>query len=106
MSKPKREKNSAQRVPTTEKLAKALEQASAPAKMIERARSGYYDDYKSELAFPIRQLVEDAMRHELYDIAERAKNGDFDAQKWEGDEWMSGPEGQAILKELLKGKKP
>ena len=105
MSKQKRTKNTAQRIPTTEKLAKALEQANAPTKMIERARAGYYDDYKSELAFPIIQLVQDATRHELYTVAEQAKAGKFDGQKWEADEWAKSPEGRATFQEFM-GKMP
>ena len=89
-------------IPTTERLARALEAAGAPQDMIARARGGYYDDFKSQEIFPIRTLVEHANLHSLYDIAERAKQGEFDGTKEEGDEWMCGPEGQAIAAEFLR----
>lgn len=107
MSKQRRigQQHNPQRIPTTEKLAKALEEVHAPPLMIEQARAGHYDDYKSDLATPIVALVNDAKRNGLYSIAERAMRGDFDAQNWEGDAWAEGPEGQAIMKEFFKGMK-
>src|SRR5205823_2354062 len=57
------------RKPTTERLAEALSEARAPQKMIDRAYAGYYDEFKSELAVPIVQLVQDATRHELIVVA-------------------------------------
>ncbi len=97
MSKSKRPKQSAARIPTTEKLARALLRANAPDAMIDRARKGIYDDYKSPLATPIIALVSDAREHGLAEIAERAIAGEFEAQKWEGDAWMRSPEGQEIV---------
>lgn len=84
----------------SDKLAEALEQAGAPKDMIKRAREGYYDDFRSELADPIRQLVIDAAKCGLVGIATRARKGDFDAEKWESDEWAASDEGQAIFKEF------
>lgn len=48
-------------IPTTERLAQALEEAKDPAlrKMVELARKGHYDDFKSSLAFPLVQLAAD-----------------------------------------------
>ena len=102
MSKSKRPKQSAPRIPTTEKLARALLRANAPDAMIDRARKGIYDDYKSPLATPIIALVSDAREHGLAEIAERAIAGEFEAQKWEGDEWMRSPEGQEIVNSLIR----
>lgn len=93
------------RTPTTEKLAKALEEAGAPEEMITRARAGYYDDYKSEVATPIAYLVQDARTAGLTKIAERAANDDFAAQDWEADEWAASPDGQATFAEFYQGKK-
>lgn len=91
--------------PTTERLAVELVKAGAPPLMIEKARCGYYDDYKSELAMPIAQLVADATRAGLADIARRATDGEFDATKAESDAWARSPDGQAAFRELL-GEQP
>ena len=85
------------RVPTTEKLAEALIEVRAPGSMIQRAKEGYYDDFKSPLVFPIRELVMDAQKHNLTRIAERAEEGGFDAQDWEARLWAQSPEGRAML---------
>ena len=84
------------REPTTEKLAKALEEARAPEWMIKKARAGRYDDYKSVDPTPIHTLVQDCVKANLPKIAYRAMRGDFDAQEWEGEEWANSPEGQEI----------
>jgi hypothetical protein len=96
----------AKRKPTAEKLAEALSLAGAPKWMIDNANAGVYDDWKSPHAFPIRTLVFDAQSMGLKDIAERAKNGEFDSQKWEADEWAQSPEGRATFKEFFGRKKP
>lgn len=88
---------------TTEKLAKALQLSNAPKVMIERARAGYYDDYRSEVPDPIRTLVNDARKYHLNNIAIRAMNGEFDGQTWEGEEWAKSEEGQATFREIVQG---
>ena len=98
------EEDEQSRKPTTERLAEALSLAGASLEMIDRAVGGYYDDFKSPLAAPTIQLVSDARQAGLVDIAQRAIDGEFDAQKWESDEWAKSPEGQALFQELLKGK--
>jgi hypothetical protein len=90
--------------PTTEKLAKALEAVNAPTDMIQRARDGYYDDYKSPLAMPELQLLSDARALGLETIAQGVINGEWDATKEESDEWAASPEGQAAFSELIKPK--
>ena len=90
------------RKPTSEKLAEALSLAGAPKWMIDNANAGVYDDYKSPHAAPIMTLVFDAQSVGLKDIAERAKDGEFDAQKWEADEWAQSPEGRATFAEFFK----
>ena len=84
------------REPVSEKLARALEEARAPAWMIKKARAGDYDDYKSVDPTPIHTLVQDCRTANLPKIAYRAMRGDFDAPAWEGEEWANGPEGQEI----------
>jgi hypothetical protein len=88
--------------PTTEKLAKALEEVNAPVWMIEKARQGYYDDYKSPLAFPEMQLHQDAHVAGLESIKASVEAGEFDSTKEESDEWARSPEGQAAFAELVK----
>lgn len=90
-----------ERQPTTEKLAKALEKAGAPAEMIQRAHEGYYDDYKSDLIGPIYHLVDDANQNNLPDIASRAIAGEFDAERWEADEWFE-REGKMLFPGLCR----
>jgi len=92
----------AKRKPTTEKLAEALSLAGASKWMIDNANAGYYDDYKSPIALPIYQLVQDARAEGLMDIVHRAKNCDFDAQKWEADEWAQSPEGKLAFQEAMQ----
>ena len=75
--------------PTTERLAEALEADGAPDEMIERARTGYYDDFKSRLAMPIMQF---------------AMEGEFDSTRDEAEEWARSEEGTVVRSELL-GKK-
>lgn len=89
---------------TTAYLAAALQAAGAPPDMVTQARQGYYDDFRSPLAFPISQLVADAAKYGLTDIAERAKRGEFDATKAEADAWATSPDGQAAFRDLLEGR--
>lgn len=86
---------------STDKLVIALETFRASPEFIARARADYYHDYKGQHACPITQLVADARKAGLPEIASRAINGDFDATKEESDEWASSPEGQAVFAELL-----
>ena len=88
------------RVLTSDKLADVLVAAGAPADMVIRARAGYYDDYRSRLPTPCIQLVLDATMHGLPEIAERARNGEWDAQKWESDAWAASAEAQETLAAL------
>jgi hypothetical protein len=92
-------------IPTTERLAQDLEEAGAPAEMIERARAGYYDDYKSPLAMPEVQLLQDARAAGLTTIAEGVLEGRWDATKEEAEAWARSPDGQETFRELA-GKKP
>lgn len=74
--------------PTTERLAKALEAANAPTEMVERARAGYYDDFKSELVLPCMQLVADLGEAGLQELQQRAINGEFDSTPDESKAWF------------------
>lgn len=85
---------------TTERLAAALKAAGAPADMVLRAIAGHYDDYKSPSATPIVDLVGDCVRHGLHAIAERARNGEFDATTEETEAWARSPEGVGAIQGL------
>lgn len=86
---------------TSDKLAEALIHAKAPQIMIERARSGMYDDFKSDLPLPLHALVDDAKQYHLNNIALRAMNGEFDAEQWEADAWAISAEGQEAFQQIL-----
>ena len=88
-----------ERIPTSEKLALAMEAAGVPAHIISKARNADYDDYRSDVsATPCVDLVRDlynaaSMSDNPYEASKfmilraRAMNGEFDAQKWESDAW-------------------
>jgi len=73
---------------TKEKLTQDLIKAQAPTKMIEWARNGFYDDYETVIPFPIQQLVADAESAGLKEIAQKARNGEYDATQEEANEWF------------------
>lgn len=79
------------KIPTTERLARALKATNDPklAQMIERAKAGYYDDYKSPLANPISQLIDDlrSLGHE--ELAKQAIDDEFSATPDESSEWFA-----------------
>lgn len=99
--------NEETRQPTTVKLAEALKQEGAPKWMIVNAQSGLYDDFKSVLAMPLHQLVNDAREAGLSEsfVGRVINDGEFDAQEWESDDWEKSEEGQAIFKELMEQKR-
>ena len=66
------------KLPTSERLANALHQAGAPARLVNSARLGHYDDYKSPFTFPKLALVYDLRAANLHDFAIRVMQGDFD----------------------------
>lgn len=63
-----------------ERLAEALTEAGAPQSMVDAARRGHYDDFESDVTFPIMTLVRDCEAAGLLGIADRAKDGEFDAE--------------------------
>jgi hypothetical protein len=89
---------------TAEYLAAALRAAGAPDEMVAKATDGYYDDYRSPLAFPITQLVHDAVFFGLSEVAERARRGDFDGTSEEAAAWARSPDGQETFRQLIEGR--
>ena len=92
-------------IPTTEKLARALEELNDPAlePLIKRAREGYYDDYKTTIPTPLVQLAQDITVMDHPKFVERIKDGEFDATKEESDAWAKSEEGQAAFRSIMKG---
>lgn len=89
-----------EQLPTTERLALDLEKALAPQEMIDKARAGFYDDYKSPLAMPQTKLHHDAMAAGLTDIALAVLNGYYDCNQAEADAWFNSEETQAEMREF------
>ena len=74
---------------TSERLARALEEAGAPERMSDAAREGYYDDYRSPLTFPKVALMDDLLANGMHDFARRVIAGDFDSTKEESEAWYA-----------------
>lgn len=102
-------------IPTTERLARALEVLQREtglgyplARVIDLARKGHYDDYKTTIAYPQTELVRDlaglvnlGMPAEVVErvgaFIGRVQNGEFDATQAEGEAWARSDEGRATL---------
>lgn len=82
---------------STDILLEDLEAAHAPAFMIRKARDGQYNDYHSDSAHPIIDLLHDAAAANLKDIVVAARAGKYDGTRAESDAWMQS-EGQDLFK--------
>lgn len=71
---------------TKERLAGVLRDADL-IEMADKATNGFYDDFESENATPIIQLVADLQKAGRLDLADRAKNGEWDGTKEEAEAW-------------------
>jgi hypothetical protein len=91
-------------LPTTERLARALEASANPAlvAMAAKARQGYYDDFRSDVPDPIRRLVRDLNAAGAIELAERAMRGEFEATEREAQEWMLTAEGRVAAQQFTK----
>jgi len=85
---------------TAQRLAKIL-YIRGLREMSAKAKAGYYDDFRSPLATPIVQLVVDLTKMGHYDLAERARQGEFDATKEEASEWYE-REGRKLLGDVFR----
>jgi hypothetical protein len=88
---------------TTERLAAAMQVAHCPPAMVQRARDGWYDDFRSPLVAPCIELVADLERIGQRKLAQRARNGEFDATRDEAEAWRRSEEGQAAFRDLSGG---
>lgn len=84
---------------TRNRLAAVLREAGLE-RMADAALLGRYDDFASESATPIVDLVAALRKAGREDLAQRAIDGEFDATREEGEEWAASPEGQAALRRL------
>ena len=73
---------------TKQRLAQEMSKAGCPLDMVERAERGYYDDFESPLTSPIVQLVTDLVRVHQMELANRARDGEFDGTAEEAEAWM------------------
>lgn len=73
---------------TKEKLTMDLIHAKAPQWMIDKAKAGQYDDYKSDSATPIVDLVNECNANGLGSMALKAIHGEYDSTKEESEEWF------------------
>ena len=82
-----------------EKLAQVLHSCGL-FDMEHEARAGLYDDFESESATPINDLVAALRSAGQEGLAVRAMRGEWDSTKEEADAWRKSPDGQAMM-ELL-----
>ena len=84
---------------STDILYEDLSVAQAPAFMLRKALEGQYNDYASDSATPILDLVRDATAANLKNIVEAAKAGKYDGTRAESEAWF-----QREGKDMLGGK--
>lgn len=91
-------------IPTTERLALALEALGDPrlVDLIANARRGLYDDFKTTLPFPQITLVYELRALGHSEFARRVIDGEFDATMEESMAWSESQEGRAAMQELLR----
>ncbi len=80
---------------STAKLVAALEAENSPRlkRMIKQAKEGYYHEYDSNHNFPLIALVMDLVAYGFPNLAERVKEGEFDASREEIEMWASSLDG-------------
>lgn len=75
------------------KLAAALHEAGLP-EHAKRAEEGWFNEYFGRFEMPQLTLIHDLVIYGKHELAERVRNGEFDATMEEADEWANSPEGQ------------
>ena len=88
---------------TKEKLAQVLH-GQGLLWMERNARDGRYDDFESESATPIADLVSDLRAIGQEGLAKRAINGEWDSTEAESEAWAASPDGQATIAKLTRRK--
>ena len=74
---------------TKERLAQVLH-AAGLFQMEGAARAGRYDDYESQSATPIHDLVNDLRAADRHDLVQRAIDGEWDSTVEEARQWQRG----------------
>lgn len=74
---------------TIDRLVRDLAQSGAPPDLIERARAGAYDDYESDSATPLGDLIRDLERAGLHLMAQAARHGAYEGTREEAEAWMA-----------------
>ncbi len=75
-------------LPTSERLANALDQAGAPPSLVNNARSGLYDLLKSPYTFPKMALLSDLRRYQMNNFCTRVLLGEFEPSHTEVLAWI------------------
>lgn len=88
------------------RLAEAIAGAGGSPWLRDRARDGWYDDYRSPDPMPTHMLVADLHKAGLGGLAERVMAGEFDAGPDESKAWAESPEGQETLAEMTRPVRP
>ena len=86
--------------PTKQKLANVLDGAKLPDLAAE-ARAGRFDDFESESLTPIVDLVKSLESAGRQDLADRARNGEWDGTREEAEAWYQ-REGDGLLEAFKK----
>lgn len=93
-------------ISTAERLARTLEALNDPRlrDMIAKARVGYYDDYKSPLATPELQLINDLLGFGHVNLAQRVANDEFSATHEEAEAWAAIAEagGEKVIDQMMR----
>lgn len=90
---------------TKDRLARELHEAGLPEEMVERARRGAYDDWISDSATPLIDLVNELAKYDTPGarlVRAKVIDGDFDGTREESDAWAASEEGRAAFRSLLK----
>jgi hypothetical protein len=94
---------------TADRLAEALTEIGLDA-LAERARTGEFDDFRSEHAAPQHALISELRSAARPDnhravkrMIERVRAGEFDATREEARAWAESEEGQETLRALMEG---
>jgi hypothetical protein len=90
---------------STKRLVTALEAEHSPklAAVLRRAKRNEFNDFLSESATPCIDLVMALEKAGFRALANRARNGEFDATKEESDAWAKSDEGRLTFAELTGG---
>lgn len=77
--------------------------------MARLAEAGRYDDFLSESATPLLDLIQTLgvipNNPDAWALRTRVMNGEFDATPEESEAWAASPEGQETMRRLMGGKK-